>query len=246
MEVANNNNSDNKESTTVENGHNRKGLFVKLGAGAVAVLTLAGLWGKYQGEQVENIATDAGWSDSSLNRSGIPLINERVSALTGVPSEEGIDPKKAKLGCEFYFGKGPVDDELGNIPADLPVVRVVNYQTGETTWDEDGISPSSIVYKYPECFGTGVKTSSDSMRRELAGLAVASGFTNLTVVNEADGRERLVVDSNGNCKSFYGFVSQPVTQEPLTYVKIEGNNFDEIAVVEANPATVAETLEKKC
>jgi hypothetical protein len=52
-----------------------------------------------------------------------------------------------------------------------------------------------LVFKYPECFGTGVNTSSDSMRRELAGFAVASGFTNLTVVNEADGRERLVVDS---------------------------------------------------
>ena len=246
MEVANNNNCDNKESTTVENGHNRKGLFVKLGVGAVAVLISAGLWGKYQGEQVENIATDAGWSESSLNRSGIPLINERVSALTGVPSKEGIDPKKAKLGCEFYFGKGQLNDELFDIPADLPVVRVVNYQTGETTWHEDGISPSSIVFKYPECFGTGLKTSSDTMRRELAGLAVASGFTHLTVVNEKDGRERLVVDSNGNCRAFYGFVSQPVTQEPLTYVKIENGNLGEIAVVEANPKTVDETLENKC
>jgi hypothetical protein len=52
---------------------------------------------------------------------------------------------------------------------------------------------------------------------------------------------------HGNCKAFYGFkVSQPVTQEPLTYVKIENDNLGEIAVVEANPDTVAETLENKC
>jgi hypothetical protein len=38
----------------------------------------------------------------------------------------------------------------------------------------------------------------------------------------------------------------PVTQEPLTYVKIEDDNLGEIAVVEANPETVAETLENKC
>jgi hypothetical protein len=245
METSNNSNIGIEQSTKQENNNNKKGRLM-FGAGVLAFLTIAGLWGKGQGEQVENIATDAGWSESSLHRSGIALLNERVSAITGVPSEEGIDPKKAKIGCEVYFGKGPVDDELGDIPADLPVVRVVNYQTGKTTWDDNNISPANFVFKYPECFGSGVSNSSDTMRRELAGLAVANGFTNLAVVNETDGRERLEVDSKGNCKAFFGFKEHPVTQEPQTYAKIEVENFDEIAVVEANPETVAETLEKKC
>lgn len=234
-----------EEHTTDTSKENNYSTYAKFGAAVAATVALFGMWGKFQSKSLENVATQAGWAEESLHRSGIPFIYERVSAITGVPSTSGIGPKKAKLGCEFYFGKGPVDEALGDVPADLPVVRVVNYQTGDTTWDYDNIKPSSIVSRYPECFGNGLADSSDTMK-QIAGLAVSDGFTYLNVTNDYEGRERLSVASLNGCSVYFGFVRQPVTNEPQTYVKIEGENSLETAVVEANPKTIQETLQANC
>lgn len=238
--------SNKQEHTTDTTKENNYSTYAKFGAAILATVVLPlGLWGKFQAKRVENVATQAGWAEESLHRSGTPIIYERVSAITGVPSTSGIDPKKAKLGCEFYFGKGPVDEELGDVPADLPVVRVVNYQTGVETWDYDSIKPSSIVSRYPECFGNGLADSSDTIK-QIAGLAVSDGFTYLNVTNDYEGRERLSVAGLNGCSAYFGFVKQPVTNEPQTYVKIEDKNSPETAVVEANPKTVQETLQANC